>query len=369
MPAIAREQENRIDLINWFISIGGVLTDAYQVQYRIFDISSGLPGTQIFPVTPGDYENVTTGPGHFSTGSYYAYDNTAGTGWTPLVTAVVGTHRVEWRWKATSSSPFQAGFEDFEVLNSSVGGTSDAYVTVQDIRDAGLLEADYSDDKVLASIELWQAMLERICRQWFNPRVLIINFDGTDSDTLHLGVPIIEIEYIKLNNGPVALDTDYYRVYNARSYPDDRRNPRIKLRNYQEYQDIYTAPLVWGDLRFRKGRQNQEVKGTFGFVEEDGLTPKPIKRALLKLVIEKLTRPIYTAPTIAPKLAPPPLLAGLLTEEWTDGHKLKYTDTFKVKERRAVGFSGVTQDPEIIDILRMYRAPLGIATPAHPSHS
>ena len=72
---------------------------------------------------------------------------------------------------------------------------------------------------------------------------------------------------------------------------------------------------------------------------------------------------------LPPAPAPPPLLAGLLQEEWTDGHKLKYTDTFKVKERRAAGFSGITQDPEIIDILRFYRAPLGIATPAHPSHT
>jgi len=369
MAGIAREQENRIDLINWFISIGGVLTDAYQVQYRIFDIVGGLPGTQVFPVTPGDYEDVTAGAGHFSTGSYYAYDNAAAKGWTPTVTQTIGTHRIEWRWKATASSPFQAGFEDFEVLPSSAGGTSDAYITVQDIRDAGLLEADYPDDDVVASIELWQAVLERITRQWFNPRVLVLKFDGTDSDTLHFGVPIIDIEYLKLNDDPAELNTDYYRVYNGRSYPDDRRNPRLKLRSSDQYADIYTAPLTWGDLRFRKGRQNQEIKGTFGFVEEDGLTPKPIKRALLKLVIEKITKPLYTAPTAAPAPAPPPLLAGLLQEEWTDGHKLKYTDTFKVKERRAAGFSGITQDPEIIDILRFYRAPLGIATPAHPSHT
>lgn len=368
MAGIAREQENRTDLINWFISISGVLTDAYQVEFRIFDITGGLPGTQIFPATPGDYEDVTTGPGHFSTGSYYAYDNTAGKGWTPEVTATIGTHRIEWRWKALSSSPFQAGFEDFEVLASSVGGTSDTYITVQDLRDIGMDPADYTDEELLAAIELWQAFLERATRQWFNPRVLVLEVDGTNCDALHFGVPIIDIEYVRLNDSPTNLDTAYYRVYNGRSYPDDRRNPRIKLRQRDEFSDIFTAPVREGQLIFRKGRKNQLIKGTFGFVEEDGLTPKLIKRALTKLVVEKVTKPVYTAPG-SPGVPVPAILAGTMIEEWTDGHKRKYSDTFKTADRRPVGFQGITQDPEIIDIIRLYRAPIGIATPAHPSHT
>jgi hypothetical protein len=368
MAGIAREQENRTDLVNWFISISGVLTDAYQIQYRIYDITEGLPGTQIFPTTEGEYEDVTTGEGNFSTGSYYAYDNTAASGWTPEVTASIGTHRIEWRWKATSSSPYQSGYEDFEVLASSVGSTTDTYITVADVRAEGILEADYSDETVLASIELWQAMIERQTRQWFIQKILTLSVDGSDSDTLHFGVPIIDIEYVKLNGSSSELDTDYYKVYNAITYPDDRRNPRIKLVSQSENYDIYTAPMTHGRMIFRKGRQNQEIKGTFGFVEEDGLPPKLIKRALLKLVIEKLTTPIYTAPTDA-SLAPPAVVAGSLIEEWTDGHKLKWSDNLTTLERRPVSFQGITQDPEIIDILKYYRAPIGIATPAHASHS
>lgn len=368
MPAISRDQENRTDLINWFISINGVLTDAYQIEYRIFDIIAGLPGTQIFPVTPGDYEDVTNAPGKFSTGSYYAYDNTAGTGWTPAVANPIGTHRIEWRWKASASSPFQAGFEDFEVLPASVGGSADTYCSVQDIRDAGLTDTGlYPDAAVLAAIELWQAFLERSCRQWFNNRTLLLKFDGTDSDTLHFGVPIIDIDYLKLNDSTTELDTNYYRVYNSKSYPDDRRNPRIKLRSQYDFADIYTAPLESRNLRFRKGRQNQEIKGTFGFVEEDGSTPKLIKRALCKLVVEKLTNPIV--PLATPAAAPPPIVAGALLEEVTDGHKLKYADTTKFSERRPSPYMGITSDQEILDIIKMYRAPIGIATPAHPSHT
>lgn len=367
MPAISREQENTPALINWFISIGGVLTDAFLVEYRIFDIIGGLPGTQIFPTAP-DYEDVTSAPGKFGTGSYYAYDNTAGTGWTPGPAHPVGTHRIEWRWKASASSPAQAGFEDFEVLLQSVGGSADLYCTVADIRDAGLTDtATYPDADVLAAIELWQAFLERACRQWFNPRTIVLKFDGTDSDTLHFGVPIISIDHIKLNDNTEILDPNNYRVYAGRQYPDDRRNPRVKLRSMSDFPDIFTAPIVARSLRFRKGRQNQEVKGTFGFVEENGLTPKLIQRALCKLVIEKLTNPI-PVPGGSPAIPPPPIIAGALLEEVTDGHKRKYGDTVTFTSRRPSPFQGITTDQEILDIIKMYRAPIGIATPAHPSH-
>ncbi len=367
MPAIAREQENTPSIINWFITIGGVLTDAFQVDFRIFDISGGLPGTQVFPTAP-DYESVTNAPGHFSAGSYYAYDNTGGVGWTPTVTQTVGTHRIEWRWKATSVSPFQAGFEDFEVLLSSVGSSADLYCSVADVRAAGLIDdVTYPDADVLIAIELWQAFLDRACRQWFVPRTLTLSIDGTDSDALHFGVPIISIEYVRLNDSTTDLDPTSYRVYNGRRYPDDRRNPRIKLRSLADFPDIYTAPISATSLKFRKGRQNQQIRGIFGFTEDDGTTPRLISRALCKLVIEKLTNPI-AIPGATPPTPPPPIIAGALLEEVTDGHKRKYADTVKFKERRPSPYQGLTNDQEILDIIKLYRAPIGIATPAHPSH-
>lgn len=363
MPALAREQENEISIVNWFTTVNGVLTDMHECAFRIFDISGGLPGTQIFPTTPGDYEDVTNAPGKFSTGSYYAYDNTAGTGWTPAVDATIGTHRIYWKWKATAGSPYQEDAEDFEILASSVGSTTDGYITVQDVRDEGVTAAIADDDKVLAYISCWQEMIDRACRQWFLPRTLTLNFDGNDSNTLFFGVPIISIEYIKLNDSTAELDPLYYRVYSGRSYPDDRRNPRIRLKERSDFRDIYDAPTYY-NRKFYKGAQNQEVKGVFGFVEDDGTTPCMIKRALTKLVIEKLTNPIFHDPTAgaAPPVSP---TLGPLLEEWTDGHKLKYGYAGGETAARKPGMSGITQDPEILDIIRMYRAPLGLATPAH----
>lgn len=367
MPALARGQENTKSILNWFITVNGVLTDAYEIGFQIFDITDGLPGTQIFPTTLGDWEDVTSAPGNFSSGSYYAYDNAAGNGYTPLLTAAIGTHRIYWRWKISAGAPYQQDAEDFEVLVQSAGSTVDTYITIQDVRDAGLTDTTlYPDDSVLASIELWQAILERACRQWFVPKTLVLSVDGTDSDTIHFGVPIIEIDYIKINNSATELDAGLYRVYKGTTYPDDRRNPRIKLVSSHEFRDIFTAPLQNGDSRFRKGRQNQEIKGMFGFVESDMSVPRPIQRALLKLVIEKITKPVYVDPGSTP--AQPPPIIGSVLEEVTDGHKKKYGKAGAEVSKRSPFMTGITDDQEIIEIIKMYRAPIGCATPAHPSY-
>lgn len=364
MPGIAREQENTPELINWFTTVNGILTDMYEVGFQIWDITGGLPGSVIFPnpLDDTEWEDVSAGAGHYSVGHYYAYDNGNAEGWTPPISTNVGTHRIKWRWKATSSSPYQSDSEDFEVLLQSAGSSVDNYISVQDVRDEGLTEADYPDAKVLTYIEVWQAFLDRACRQWFNSRILTLSVDGNESDTLFLGVPIIEIEYLKINGQTAELDSNLYRVYNGNRYPDDRRNPKICLIGPDAYESVFVDPVVCGRLRFAKGRQNQEIKGTFGFVEEDGSTPKLIKRALLKLVIEKLTNSLYGADDGSAS----PVL-GTLLEEWTDGHKKKWSNPGGEIGSRRAGLTGITNDQEVLDIIKLYRAPLGVASPSYYS--
>jgi hypothetical protein len=363
MPALSRGQANTPSIINWFITVNGVLTDAYAVEYRIFDITAGLPGVQVFPTPAGTYEVVTAAPAKFSTGSYYAYDHLTALGYKPPLTEPVGTHRVEWRWKISGAAAWQADFEDFEVLVESSGSSVDTYISIQDVRDEGLSATTYPDAKVLSYIETWQAFLDRACRQWFLPKALVLQVDGTDSDAIHFGVPIISIDYVKLNGSPTALGTDLYKVYSEITYPDNRRNPRIKLIG-DEMDDIsiFSRPLGYGKLKFRKGRKNQEIKGVFGYVEADSSVPKLIKRALLKLVIEKLTVPLYGTSS-----APVPALVGSILSETTDGPSREYGQAGGETKPRAAGLLGITNDPEILGIVKLFRAPIGVATPAHPS--
>jgi hypothetical protein len=364
MPALARGQENTEGIVNWFITVNGVLTDAYLLQYRIFDISAGLPGTQIFPTVPGTWEDVTSNTGHFSPGSYYAWDHNTSKGWMPSLTEAIGTHRIEWKWKITGAAPEQMGQEDFEVLVQSGGSSADTYITIADVRAEGITVDMASDVKVLSYIQTWQAFLERATRQWFVPKTIVLSIDGNESNIIHFSVPIIQIDYVKINNSIDALDVGLYRAYTSRDYPDDRHNPRIALVNETEYRDIYTMPILNGPLRFRKGYKNQEIKGIFGYTEADGSVPAMIKRAALLLTVEKLTTPIYTTAPSGTGL--PPIISSILEEE-TDGHRIKYADPMPTDNNLRPGLSGITGNQEILDIIKLYRAPLGVAAPSHPS--
>lgn len=231
------------------------------------------------------------------------------------------------------------------------------YITAADVRATGFDNPEdvYTDQQIDDAIALWQQVLERACRQWFESRALVISCDGNDSDTLNFGVPIIDITYVKLNGATTELPTDQYEIYNSREYPDDRRNPRIKLASDGD-SDIYSGS--WNDAKFRKGRKNQEISGTFGFLEPDDSTPLLIERALTKLVIEKLSNPIWGQFTGGT----PNVSVGTVLEEWTDGHRLKFGGATKPGGN---ALKGITTDPEILETVKLYRAPLGLATPAN----
>lgn len=360
MPALSRGQENTPSIVNWFVTINGQLTDMYSMGFRIFNIVGGLPGTQVYPLAPGTFEEIADSLGHFSVGSYYAYNVEDEEGWRPALTETIGTHRIEWRWKTSIAAPYQAGFEDFEILAQSSGSSADTYISIDDVRAAGLSQADFPDATVLASIETWQALIERATSQWFVPKATIMKIDGNESNTLFFGVPIISIEYIKLNGDTTALQSDLYRVYNSITGKDDRKNPKIRLVTGTE-RDIYTRPF--GRLLFRKGEQNQEIKGVFGYVESDMSVPKLIKRALLKLVVEKLTRPIF--PTGDESYLVPPPLVGAMIGETTDAHYRMWAPVGGGISVRPPGLIGITYDREVLDILLLYKRPIGIGSPSH----
>lgn len=370
MPALSRDEtvsclNPKLDLFTKLS--GGIPVDVALLEFQIFEKVStpGIP-VQTYPATVGDRASVDVSNlcpvgNKITTGHYVAP-------YTVPTAELVGTHEIRWYFKLGLASPEQSFFEEFEVLSAPQATASDQYVSVADVRAAGVNMDPPSDSEIQMAIMLWQSFIDRATRQWFRPIALELNVDGTDSDALHFGVPIISITEIRINNETTALPVDRYRVYNAIQYPIDRSNPRIKLVDtLDQHRDIYSAPMTAnGRAIFRKGRQNQYINGVFGYVEADGSPPPLIQRALIKLVIEKLATPLVTPPGGPP--LPPPILSGVITEEWTDGHKITYAESGGALRPRAPGLAGITNDQEILNIIRLYRAPIGLATPANPSY-
>jgi hypothetical protein len=237
------------------------------------------------------------------------------------------------------------------------------YITAAFLRDPpyNLSVTDYPDPVVEAAILVWQQALERVCRQWFEPRAAVVRLDGTNSDTLHFAVPIITCNSLNINDELTELDTDFYEVYNNRTgWPDDRRNPRIKLRRGRD-GDIFTRGSQ-PCQKFLKGRRNQTIDGVWGFTEDDDSTPLLIQRALALLVIEKLTQPAM--PPATPPSVPPLVPTGLIIEEETDDHRIRYQPPGGTSRARNAGLLGLTNNPEVLRIITLYKAPIGMATPA-----
>lgn len=237
------------------------------------------------------------------------------------------------------------------------------YITVQDVRDNGVTTSMASNEAITLAIDTWEPIWERMCKQWFEPREATLAIDGTDSDTLHFPVPIISVTELYLNNSAAALDPTLYRVYNNMGgAADDRWNPRISLVRDDAYGgEIFTRSL-YGTMKFIKGRQNQIITGSWGFVEADGSTPQGVRRALILLVTEKLLTPVVPSPT-APALGG--ALVGNLVEEEVDGHRVKFAPAGAPAKARPAGLSGISQNPEVRDLMKLYRAPVHLATPAH----
>lgn len=229
------------------------------------------------------------------------------------------------------------------------------YISVEEVRAAGL-GASLPEDAILGAIRTWQSFIERACRQWFYPRELEFFFDAPNSTILHFGVPVISIHSLTLHGSAQPLDQSLYLIEGDGSASDGRHNPCIRLLN-EGSRSIYATPYR---PPFFLGRARHFIRGVFGYVEPNGGPPPLIQRALLKLVIEKLAKPVYPQPGVF--IAPPPLMQGVLREEWTDDHRMKFDPSGGPLKSRAPGLAGITDDPEVLGILRLYRAPIGIAS-------
>lgn len=341
-----------------YLSKAGVAINVETLEYQIFDISDAakkISPVQVYPVSVGTRATVDTTQdcpvgGRIATGHFAA-------AWTVPADETLGSHELRWFYKETASTPEESFSEEFEV-SSVTASSADLYIQVQDVRDAGVTTAMVPlDSDIETAIKINQAFIDRATRQWFLPRTLTVYLDGNSSDTLFLPVPVISVSSLRINDQSTDLDSSLYRVYSSDGIPDDRRNPRITL--VRGDVDLYSDPFHFNQpLLFKKGRQNQQIVGSFGFVESDGSPPELIKRALLLLVIEKLVNPPLGTPLATLPSGP----SGSVLRETTDGHTVQYTFV-KYSDTRA-GWSGYTMNREVHTILNIYKSPIGIAAPS-----
>lgn len=311
--------------VKWLVEeLTNVMT-VYDVQKVYWSATEG--GAYVEATTPATRVALAAGQ------SLYYFDHLTGdpSYWYKVSYFNSGTSQ-----ESSLSEAFQA---------SAAGG----YVTLEEVKAA--LGANPPDDAVIIeTIVMYSQLIDRACRQWFEPRYLDEKVDGTGGRVLWFNVPIIGIDELYMNSDwDAPANPADYEVFNnlGNGTRDDRRDPKIALSD-ELTTDLYRR-LVRKD-EFIDGRRNQRVKGTFGFVEPDGSPPALIQRACMKLVVSNLS-------ALDP-VNPDPVPAGPLISETTDGHTVRYGSMFS---GRRTGTIGITGDAEIEGIIQLYRAPKAMA--------
>ncbi len=210
------------------------------------------------------------------------------------------------------------------------------YCTVEDIRAEGVTEEQASDAKLTGLIALAGNYIDRMTGQWFEPREKTVRLNGTGGEVLPLPVFLIDMPEIVMVDGEEVTN---YILYNRFPPADDRFYPKMHRKS-----------------RWTKGVLNVEIKGLWGFVDEDGsggyMTPPLIKRAVMKLAL-------YNFPDLGDSEAQEEkALRGALISETTDGHSYSLSDSVV----SALASSSLTGDSEIDSIIKQYTiAPIRMA--------
>jgi hypothetical protein len=223
-------------------------------------------------------------------------------------------------------------------------GTTRTYVSLAEVRAAGVTTEQAADAEVLDRLWGWQNWIEEATGgQWFEPRAVSLLVDGNDIATLDLPVPIISVRALYMNGDFVnAVSADDYRAYTERLAPADRLSPWIALVS-ENMDSIYRRPASAGRARFRRGAKNQKIVGTFGYIERDGSTPFLIRKALLALV--QRGNPFGSSSGVS---------GGFITKVQVDKSARWYQPLYKPVDAPSQD-ALVSGDSGIASVLRQYR--------------
>ena len=312
--SIYREKTLTESDLQWIVTLpDGTAVDVDSINFEIFSVDVNGVETEQVASTPATRS---------SEGVYYAE-------WTIPADEPLGDHLIRWTWELNSGSEEQTDDVEFEVLEATTGtdtatAVPSLYLTVSEMMsDIPVLSERPTEAELLLKITFAQGYIEKLTGQFFNERDMVLSLDGTGNYLLKLPFPAVDITKIEFKNSDgsyTEYDLSYFEVYN-RYNPDDRPYPKIE-------SDTYIFP---------EGRKNIRLTGTFGYVEEDGTTPRLIKEAL-KMIVKQ----------------------WLFDSDTNKGNRRKskiWFDKGQNNENRiseAISSGNLTGDPEIDNILRWY---------------
>lgn len=327
--------------IRWESSVVEALVDAGYDAWSIEREDPGPTWTQIVPVhispKPYRYMNV------------YVFKTTT--------SDVASLPNIRVRAYRTSDATYDV---TEYVATVSLGG----YCTIQNVRDDGWDASVYSDEKVQLAIHGASAAIDRMTRQWFEPRYLRSVFNGAKIDKIFMQVPLIAVSSIEIDG--IEQDLTSFLIYNRHlthgiTNPDDRADPHIAWGEGREHVDIRR---LYGAARFDKARKSVSVFGISGYTElgvgdyagetvpdsqipySYGSTPIMIARAALKLAIMYMQTFEDADEAI--------MRRRIISEKTRDQ---SYTLASPSSSESGFGISG---DTEVDQIISMYQAPLDL---------
>jgi len=309
MPLIARGQssDGKNPVLELFTPRGGVLADAAQVGFQIFDVSDDAKRdvpVQVFPEAAGARAAVNT------TDPWPAGDK-LGTGhivarWAPGASEPLGLHELRWFVQDIPGASEQVVTIEFDVLGAGVGSQRAVYALITDLRAEGVTTADATDARLARLLRLATQYVDRMTGRFFEPRPMTVALDGSGGRTQLLGHPILAVRDVKLlvaypaEIGELPVTPSFFRVYNRHLTqglldPDDRENPRLEFFHESDLLGVQSTPaasLGLGSLVWQRGVQNVIVDGLFGYTDPDGSpvgrTPDLIRHVTKLLVLREL---------------------------------------------------------------------------------
>jgi hypothetical protein len=213
-----------------------------------------------------------------------------------------------------------------------------AYTTLEEIRDDGVLEADFSDEVVEAAILLAQEYIDLICQQFFELTTQTRYFDGTMSKLLVLDVPLITLTSVEWNEFGTTYQTQNlvdFRLYNQ--FPDDRYYPRIAIADHASSYIRQARRLAY----FPKGRRNIRITGAWGYVAADGISVPALINRVAKILTVLWMNSIGDGSLLAV------LQQYGLKKETVEKHTVEFAASFAAGD-----YTGI---PMIDNILKQYK--------------